>query len=131
MEGGLVMTLNPNASSGKAVLLDVDDTVRTIPWPADTGDNLRAMYAAIGCRGIELVRLRGGLDMWIDDEGKFPEDAKVNSRGTFMAWRALAIDRRDVICGRALLTGRDAEDTVALTHGELADLGLRLGVLLT
>lgn len=113
--------------TGKAVVLDVDGTVRTIDWPTSSADHLATLYSTIGCRGIELVRLRGGVDMWIDDEGKFPADATVNSRATFMAWRALAIDRRDVICGSAVLTGRDAEDAVALTPGQLVDLGLVLG----
>lgn len=122
---------DPHASSGKAVVLDLDGTVRTITWPSSSSDHLRTLYSVIDCRGIELVRLRGGVDMWIDDEGKFPADATVNSRATFMAWRALAIDRRDVICGVAVLTGRDEENSVALTHGELSDLGLVLGESLT
>lgn len=35
----------------------------------DAAEVLRGLYATIGCELVDVVRLAGNLDMWIDDEG--------------------------------------------------------------
>ena len=46
---------------------------------------LEELYAAIGCRMIEVVRLRDGSIMIADEEGMFSENAAVNLMATTLA----------------------------------------------
>lgn len=50
----------------RAILIDAKNrTVNEI----DIERGLPAMYAAIGCDLVELVRMGDGYDLWIDEEG--------------------------------------------------------------
>jgi hypothetical protein len=113
-------------TSGKALVIDTDGSVEELYWPPEDGDNLRGMYDAIGCRGIELVRI-GSVDMWINDEGKLEERA-FNEAATMFAHLAGRIADDDFIVGRALLTGFDGPETVALTTAQLVKLQRIFGV---
>ena len=44
--------------------------------PDEKGSTLRAMYAAMDCRLVDVASIRAlpGNDVWIDDEGLFIED---------------------------------------------------------
>lgn len=62
-------------SSAGVVALAVypDGAVTEVALPA--GRVLEALYGVIGCRCVDVVRLREGLDMWVDDEGMLAGDA--------------------------------------------------------
>lgn len=44
-----------------------DGTAADVVLPA--GRVLETLYEVIGCRCVDVVRLREGMDMWVDDEG--------------------------------------------------------------
>lgn len=52
-----------------ALVLHPDGELRELNLPADSGDRLRTMYAALDCTLVDVVRLTTCLDMWVDDEG--------------------------------------------------------------
>lgn len=58
--------------------IHIDPTTKTvreieIPDPA-TGEHLSAIYAVLGCRAFDLVRLEGGDAVFVDDEGLLKDD---------------------------------------------------------
>lgn len=77
--------------SAKAILIDPNThTVSLIDLPAA---NLAAMYAAIGCDTVDLVRITEELDLWVDDEGllvaepllwKFPGTSPYAGKGLLL-----------------------------------------------
>lgn len=44
----------------------------------DADNVLTGLYAAIGCRNVDVVGLTDELDMWIDDEGLFVDEPAIN-----------------------------------------------------
>src|SRR5215475_4686667 len=54
-----------------ALVLDPNGGIREIDL--SEGDSLPAMYAAIGCHTVDVVRLTTQLDMWIDDDGLYTQ----------------------------------------------------------
>ena len=70
---------------------------------------LEEMYELIGCRTVERIPLADGLDMWLDEEGKFREIHHVN----LLATRALheaggLLD--DYVVGDVLICDRNEVD---------------------
>ena len=117
------MTTKPSPAaadnSGKAVVIDVDGSVKAIDWPPP-GDQLSAMYEAIGCRGIELVRI-DGADIWLDEDGK-AAGKDINPVASALAWSEGRIADWDCIVGPVLLTGHDGPETTGLDKAVLAEL---------
>ena len=105
--------------SGKAVLILPDGTCTAVDFPGKR-DTLHAMYHHLECATVELVRLDGGVDMWIDEEGKFAGPAIINNVATMLAKMTHAIASWDVIVGRALLTSSAEADTIPLSEAQLA-----------
>lgn len=66
-----------------ALLLRCDGTMQPVTLPGAPHGNREAMYAAIGCTRVDVVRLAVGLDMWIDDEGLYTQP--VNAPATALA----------------------------------------------
>jgi hypothetical protein len=66
-----------------AIVLHPDGNIEEINLPADTRENLAAMYKAIGCSLVDVVRLTTTLDMWLDDEGMYTQP--VNLPATALA----------------------------------------------
>jgi hypothetical protein len=107
------------------LLIKPDGTVTDVELPS--GDSLQAMYAAIGCRAVDVVRLTTQLDMWIDDEGLWTQIP--NQPATALARRYGCTSQ--AYHGPALITGFDpgTGDTTGLTPdqvravlGHLADI---------
>jgi hypothetical protein len=105
----------------RARLVRVDGSTEMVELPGNSSGNLTAMYKAMGCDCVDVVRLvktgpgRPGLDMWIDDNGMF-----ANQPNIFATILAGAINGgviRQAIYGDVLLTGgADSEgDTLPLT----------------
>ena len=45
---------------------------------------LKEMYELIGCSLVEMISLRDGRTMWMDEEGKFKDPHVLNSLATTM-----------------------------------------------
>lgn len=73
----------PETLSGLRIA--VDGTIDTVELTRDEpgGSALPALYTAIGCAWVDVVRLTDELDMWVDDEGMFT--AEVNTVATAVA----------------------------------------------
>jgi hypothetical protein len=70
---------------------------------------------------VEVVELKHGITMWINEEGKY-EDPRRNGRATIFAREARSIYPNDHICGDVLFTGGPDEEgeTQGLTDEQLA-----------
>jgi hypothetical protein len=64
---------------------------------------LQNIYAAIGCDCIEGVRLKDAI-MYIDEEGKFKPEPKMNKIASILAW-SNGLSLQDWIAGDAVLFG--------------------------
>jgi hypothetical protein len=73
------------------------------PANAKTGFTLAELYSAIGCDVVEVMRLRDGRLLVIDENGKLV-GREVNELATHLA-RAV-LQTHDVIVGPALLCSR-------------------------
>lgn len=107
-------------TTGTALLVNPDGTVTDVAWPPPGGTTLRRMYELLDCQTVEVVRFPGGIDMWLDEEGKFVDDHDINTPATELAWALGRIDSRDYIAGRALFTGHEGPETVTLNPTQLA-----------
>jgi len=106
----------PTTPARPALLISTDGDVSVIDLPAE-GSLLPTMYRAIGCHGVDVVRLAPALDMWIDDDGMYTQP--VNQLATLLA-KGFGFNWQDYH-GPALLTGgADAEgDTLPLSSDAL------------
>lgn len=69
---------------------------------------LHNIYEALGCSGIEGIRLKDAI-MYIDDEGKFKKNPRMNKMATIIAWtNGLSVD--DWIAGNAIIFGTVSPD---------------------
>jgi len=76
---------------------------------------------------VEVVELKHGIDMWLNEEGKYvfgepvPREF-VNRRATMFAHEVHSISVHDFIVGNVLFTGGadDEGDTVGLSEKQLA-----------
>ena len=65
------------------------------------GFTLQELYKKIDCHLIEVVSLKNGYIMIIDEEGKLYDDVKVNAGGTYLFMKTYG--NFDVICGNAVV----------------------------
>jgi hypothetical protein len=87
-----------------ATLILEDGRERTVtPANAKQGFTLAELYSALGCNVVEVVRLRDGQLLVIDENGKLV-GREVNDAATTLA-RPL-LQAHDVIVGPALLCSR-------------------------
>ena len=94
----------------------------------DNKDALDFLYGKIGCSWVDVVRLPNGVDMWVDDEGMFKENAWLNPVATGLR-TTLAMKEAPIavipcfgweIYGNAVLTGHDDfGNTVDLTDEQV------------
>jgi hypothetical protein len=82
----------------------IDPVARTIT-EIDVGDADGELYTALGCDWIDRVSLGGGVDLWIDDEGRL---AYPNPLGYFKVSGV-------IFCGRGVLLGVRGPESVALS----------------
>jgi hypothetical protein len=96
-----------------AVLIDPEarDPIQAITLDTRAG-SLAALYQAIGCTCVDVVRLTSsGLDMWIDDEGLLHERPRLFVLPGF----------GQPYAGRAVILRSDPEgETIGLTEAEQA-----------
>lgn len=86
----------------------IDPVARTIIEIDLTGygeRDHRDIAAQLGCDWIDRVPLGGGVDMWIDDEGRL---AYPNPHGYFRI-------SGEIFCGRGVLLGVRGPESVALS----------------
>ena len=74
------------------------------------GDVLNKLYERIGCDLVEVVEVKDGCSMYIDEEGKYRRPTEYNGRATALATRARSIVPWDVIVGPAVLFGPPDEE---------------------
>jgi hypothetical protein len=104
----------------RARLIKTDGTTEPVELPGD--DNLSAMYAAIGCRMVDVVRVldarpgRPGIDMWIADDESVCK-AEPNRVASFLCGSIADEHMATWLLGNVLVTGgADSEgDTLPLT----------------
>lgn len=65
--------------------------------------SLDNIYGALDCHGIEAVRLQDAV-MYVDDEGKFKENPRLNKVATIIAWMN-GLPTSDWIAGNAIIFG--------------------------
>jgi len=66
--------------------------------------SLHEMYALLECKQVQVIYLRDGRIMWIDEEGKF-KPHQVNIQATQLLQKAGGIPG-DYVAGIALVTDR-------------------------
>lgn len=74
---------------------------------------------------VEVVQIKHGIDMWINEEGKyeFPQEpASINRKATMFAHEAKSIFPGDYIAGPCVFTSNDEEtgETASLTDVQFA-----------
>lgn len=79
-----------------------------VPKDPINGFTLDELYKHIQTNMVEMVRLRDGRTMWIDEEGKFNQPNHVNHAATRLLQQAGGIPG-DYIAGNALIAERDGE----------------------
>jgi hypothetical protein len=81
-----------------------DDTKTCTPIRPENGRDfkLAELYRLLGCEMVEIVSLKHGYILVIDEEGKLTDKAP-NPCASDLAWLDRAIDRTDYIAGDALL----------------------------
>lgn len=68
---------------------------------------------------IELLRFPEGIDMWINEDGKYREGFESNAIATTMAWAFGIIPTHDDVRGPVVLAGSNAAgDTIPLTDAQ-------------
>jgi hypothetical protein len=109
---------------GKAIRITVDGDWQAVDMP--DGDTLHWLYEQIGCRCVDLVRLDGELDMWLDDEGMYVNDGEnVNMLAT--ALNLAMGNLHPALWGTMIITRHNGEgDTTSLTDD---DIGMLNGIL--
>lgn len=100
----------------RVIQVHPDGRVLDLPLPgATTTDGL---YAAIGCRAFDLVRLEDGIDMWVDDEGAI-NGSDVNLAASIIANR-LGKPGTVLFGSVVLAAGNEDGDTVGLSDEQAA-----------
>jgi hypothetical protein len=66
-------------------------------------NGLQNIYKTIGCEGIEGIRLKNSI-MYIDEEGKFKPEPKMNKVASILAW-CNGLSLQDWIAGDAVIFG--------------------------
>jgi hypothetical protein len=61
--------------------------------------SIEELYEHIKCSTVEMHRLHRGTTMWMDEEGKYNPDNKVN----LIATKLLGVYPNDVVVGRVVL----------------------------
>lgn len=86
-----------------ATLIHWTGTEETVtPSNPKQGFSLDELYKHIQTQMVEMVRLRDGRNMWIDEEGKFNQPDHVNEKATRLLQQAGGIPG-DYIAGNALV----------------------------
>ena len=93
-------------------------TAREAAFSQDAdGSCLKLLYATIGCETVDVIDIGHNIDMWVDDEGAFAEDIKVNWLATMLRTAHWAKSGGEIavpskyppIFGRAVLLSHDIE----------------------
>lgn len=101
--------------SKHSLVIAIDGTVEEVVLPRDEDSSLTAMYKAIDCRTVDVVRLTSRMDMWVDNEGLYT--APLNPVATLLA-RFYGYTHQGYH-GRALICGMNAAgDSVNLTDDQ-------------
>jgi hypothetical protein len=91
------------------------DGSMSVVVPKPNEDALRMLYRAIGCHTVELIRLPGNVDMWVDEEGTFVDAPESN---LFAAAVIAALDPelagQVIPVGTVVLAKSSREKTVSL-----------------
>ena len=105
----------------RTIQLHPDDTITEKPiHPENIGAQL---CTAIGCDLFDVVGLRDGIDLFVDDEG-IPNGAPLNLGATVLAHQ---LGARSVIFGIAVAVSVDEEgETVSLTTSQIARISTAL-----
>ncbi|MEU7032014.1 DUF3846 domain-containing protein [Streptomyces sp. NPDC046275] len=69
---------NTSSTTAYALLVRPDGFFQILDWPTESTQNLRALRSAIGCTTVDVVDVTDTLSMWLDDEGLFAENPRVN-----------------------------------------------------
>jgi hypothetical protein len=104
-----------------AVSVTPEGTVAELEMPA--AGVLAFTRKAIGCRYVDVVRLTGVLDMWLDDEGMFGQP--VNPVATALA-RMYGYVRQPYFGTVVLCSATERGESVGLTAGQAVGLVTRL-----
>lgn len=124
---GIVMGSVEDAPVGLRV--DKDGTAQRVPLTVDQyGSPIGMLCEQIGCQVVQLVRLAGGLDLWLDEEALVFLDlsdraavaAAVNPVATMIAGRTAAL--RQPVFGVAVFLGGDRETSAGLSVEQLDEL---------
>jgi len=93
----------------KCWLVDLDGSVTRLSQFEGKELSLKDMYSTIGCRTIEHIGLKKGVDMWIDEEGLLMDSPMMNKKATQMYRYAykdnFMINSKDLaIFGKVIIT---------------------------
>lgn len=95
------------------VLRPASDALEAVELPSDPaggdGTHLQALYGALGVRLVDVIRLSGDVDAWVDDEGRFngsEENPLATSLFRAYGWH---LNHDDHIRGAVLFAGHDGE----------------------
>lgn len=96
--------------TGSPIMLAVDPygNMTRVDLPAGDAERLQALYAALDCQTVDLVRLRDDLDMWADDEGVMVAEPVANPYATYVAMRC-GLPWQTYVGTVAFTGGADAE----------------------
>lgn len=124
---GNVMSVVDGAPVGLRVAKD--GTAERVPLVVDQyGSPIGMLCEQIGCQVVQLVRLAGGLDLWLDEEALVFLDlndraavtAAVNPVATMIASRTAPL--RMPVLGVAVFLGGDGETSAGLSVEQLDEL---------
>lgn len=123
------MAVSVAESAPVGLRVDKDGTAKRVPLTVDQyGSPIGMLCDQIGCQVVQLVRLAGGLDLWLDEEALVFLDrndraavaAAVNPVATMIASRTAPL--RQPIFGVAVFLGGDRDSSAGLSIEQLDEL---------
>lgn len=103
--------------------IGVDGSVTRVTLAvADDGTCGGNLAELIGCRVFDVIRVRPGLDAWIDDEALLVDEPTPNIAASLLVSRFIGTPLAFPIIGTVVFTGADGPDTVGLPEHDLVRL---------
>lgn len=109
----------------RGFLIDPYSGIVVDKWlPSDSRGRLKSYYAMLRCSLVDVVRLEGNIDIWVDDEGIYKKDSAIAEYGYWGGARFNLPDRDPFdLWGRLLILKHDMEgESISLPASEYGQM---------
>lgn len=107
--------------TAKALVIPVTGHMSEIEWPAQSPDQLRALYRAIGCRTVTVIPgTHDTITVWADDDGLLIQAPELNARASVLC--------RGPVVGTVVVSGGSDSDGDTLPLSDPAHMAVLMTV---